>query len=397
VSAAPTSRLRATDVLRVGASGPRARKLRTALSALGVSIGIAAMVGVLGLSESSKSALLDEISALGTNLLTVESGGGFGSGDGALPEWSSETIGRIPTVEVTSAVHDVDASVLKNEFVDPGQTGGLTVVAADDDLVDTLNGEVAFGTWFGETTTTYPTVVLGSVAAERLGVRSLDQQTLVEIGGQYVEVVGVLEEFPLADDLDRAAIMPADAAQTYFDADPGPTTIYTRIEDGAIDETRDVIPATADAENPEEVTVSRPSDALEAEAAADDTLTSLFLGLGAVALLVGGIGIANVMVIAVIERRGEIGLRRALGATQAHIRRQFLTEAIILSALGGAAGVALGIGATYAYATAQGWRVIVPTEAAIGGFVAALAIGAVAGLYPAMRAARLAPTEALRA
>lgn len=397
MSAAPTSRLRPTDVLRVGASGPRARKLRTALSALGVSIGIAAMVGVLGLSESSKSALLDEISALGTNLLTVESGGGFGSGDGALPEWSSATIGRVPTVEVTSAVHDVDASVLKNEFVDPGQTGGLSVVAADDDLVDTLNGEVAFGRWFGETTTAYPTVVLGSVAAERLGVRSLDQQTLVEIGGKYVEVVGVLEEFPLAADLDRAAILPAEAAQTYFDADPGPTTIYTRIEDGAIDETRDIIPATADAENPEEVTVSRPSDALEAEAAADDTLTSLFLGLGAVALLVGGIGIANVMVIAVIERRGEIGLRRALGATQAHIRRQFLTEAIILSALGGAVGVALGIGATYAYATAQGWRVIVPTEAAIGGFVAALAIGAVAGLYPATRAARLAPTEALRA
>ena len=245
MKAVPTSRLRAADVLRVGASGPRARKLRTALSALGVSIGIAAMVGVLGLSESSKSALLDEISALGTNLLTVESGGGFGSGDGALPEWSSETIGRVPTVEVTSAVYDVDASVLKNEFVDPGQTGGLTVVAADDDLVDTLNGEVAFGTWFGETTTAYPTVVLGSVAAERLGVWSLDQQTLVEIGGEYVEVVGVLEEFPLADDLDRAAIMPAGAAQTFFDAEPGPTTIYTRIEDGAIDETREIIPATA--------------------------------------------------------------------------------------------------------------------------------------------------------
>jgi len=397
VSAAPTSRLRASDVVRVGASGPRARKLRTALSALGVSIGIAAMVGVLGLSESSKSALLDEISALGTNLLTVEASGGFGGGDSALPEWSSATIERVPTVEVTSAVYDVDASVLKNEFVDEGQTGGLGVVAADDGLVDTLNGELAFGSWFDETTETYPTVVLGSVAAERLGVRSLDQPTLVQVGGEYVEVIGVLDEFPLAADLDRAAILPAEAAQTFFDADTSPTTIYTRIEDGAIDETRDIIPATADAENPEEVTVSRPSDALEAEAAADDTLTTLFLGLGAVALLVGGIGIANVMVIAVIERRGEIGLRRALGATRAHIRRQFLTEAVILSALGGAAGVAIGIGATYTYATAQGWRVIVPTEAAVGGFVAALAIGAVAGLYPAMRAARLAPTEALRA
>ena len=173
--------------------------------------------------------------------------------------------------------------------------------------------------------------------------------------------------------------------------------IYTRIDDGAIDETRDLIPATADAESPEEVTVSRPSDALEAEAAADDTLTTLFLGLGAVALLVGGIGIANVMVIAVIERRGEIGLRRALGATRAHIRRQFLTEAVILSALGGAVGVGLGIAATYTYSATQGWRVIIPSVAAGGGFVAALLIGAVAGLYPAMRAARLAPTEALRA
>ncbi|MEM9514270.1 MAG: ABC transporter permease [Actinomycetota bacterium] len=396
-AARATSRLRPSDVLRVGASGPRARKLRTALSALGVSIGIAAMVGVLGLSESSKSALLDEISALGTNLLTVEAGAGFGGGDSSLPDSASASIDRIPTVQTASAVYSVDASILKNEFVDEGQTGGLTVVAADTALLDTLNGAVAVGSWFTEPTSTYPTVVLGSVAAERLGIVSLDQPTYVYVGDQYVEVIGVLSEFPLAADLDRSAIMGADAAATFYDADDSPTIIYTRIEDGAIDETRDIIPATADAQNPEEVTVSRPSDALEAEAAADDTLTTLFLGLGAVALLVGGIGIANVMVIAVIERRGEIGLRRALGATRAHIRRQFLTEAVILSALGGTAGVAIGILATYVYSGTQGWRVIIPTEAAVGGFVAALLIGAIAGLYPAMRAARLAPTEALRA
>ncbi len=398
VHAAPeTSRLRPSDVLRVGASGPRARKLRTALSALGVSIGIAAMVGVLGLSESSKSALLDEIAALGTNLLTVEAGSGFGGGDSSLPDTATASLDRIPTVEVASAVFAVDASILKNEFVDSGQTGGITVVAADDGLLDTLNGELAAGSWFTEPTATYPTVVLGSVAAERLGIVGLDQPTYVYVGDEYVEVIGILAEFPLAADLDRAAIMGIDAAQTYYDADDSPTVIYTRVESGAIDETRDIIPATADAQNPEEVTVSRPSDALEAEAAADDTLTTLFLGLGAVALLVGGIGIANVMVIAVIERRGEIGLRRALGATKAHIRQQFLTEAVILSALGGAAGVGIGILATYAYSATQGWRVIIPTEAAVGGFVAALLIGAVAGLYPAMRAAKLAPTEALRA
>ena len=398
ISPHPTaSRLRPSDVLRVGASGPRARKMRTVLSALGVSIGIAAMVGVLGLSESSKSALLDEIAALGTNLLTVEAGAGIGGGDGALPEEALAAVNRIETVEIASAVYDVDANVLKNEFVPSGQTGGLAVVAANESLLDTLNGATAEGAWLNEATSTYPSVVLGSVAAERLGIMTLTQPTYVYVGEQYVEVVGILEEFPLSADLDRSAIMGQQAAEVFYGTDPAPTTIFVRVEDGAIDTTRDLIPATADAENPEEVTVSRPSDALEAQAAADDALTTLFLGLGAVALLVGGIGIANVMVIAVIERRGEIGLRRALGATRAHIRRQFLTEAVILSALGGAVGVALGIGATYLYSGLQGWRVIIPGTAAAGGFLAALLIGAVAGLYPAMRAARLAPTEALRA
>jgi len=398
ISPHPTaSRLRPSDVLRVGASGPRARKMRTVLSALGGSLGIAAMVGVLGLSESSKSALLDEISALGTNLLTVEAGAGIGGGDGALPEEALAAVNRIETVEIASAVYDVDANVLKNEFVPSGQTGGLAVVAANESLLDTLKGATAEGAWLNEATSTYPSVVLGSVAAERLGIMTLTQPTYVYVGEQYVEVVGILEEFPLSADLDRSAIMGQQAAEVFYGTDPAPTTIFVRVEDGAIDTTRDLIPATADAENPEEVSVSRPSDALEAQAAADDALTTLFLGLGAVALLVGGIGIANVMVIAVIERRGEIGLRRALGATRAHIRRQFLTEAVILSALGGAVGVALGIGATYLYSGLQGWRVIIPSTAAAGGFLAALLIGAVAGLYPAMRAAKLAPTEALRA
>lgn len=391
-----SSRLRLGDVFRVGASGPRARKMRTALSALGVSIGIAALVGVLGLSESSKSALLDEIAGLGTNLLTVEAGGGFGAGDSALPDASVATIGRIPTVDEVSAVWDVDADVYRNEFIPEGETGSISVVAADEDLVDTLNGELAHGRYLDESTGSYPNAVLGSVAAERLGIRDLNEPTYVLIGDHYVQVIGILEEFPLAADLDRAVIIGSDAAQRFYDASDNPAVVYTRVADGSVDATRDVLPTTADPQNPEEVTVSRPSDALEAQAAADDALTTLFLGLGAVALLVGGIGIANVMVIAVIERRGEIGLRRALGATQAHIRRQFLTEAVILSVLGGVGGVVIGVAATYIYATSQGWRVIIPQEAAVGGFVGAIAIGAVAGLYPAMRAAKLAPTEALR-
>ena len=393
----PASKLRLNDVVRVGASGPRARKTRTALSALGISIGIAALVGVLGLSESSKSALLDEISALGTNLLTVEAGGGIGAGDGELPETALASAARIPTVTSASAVWDVDADVYQNEFIPEGETGAINVVAADVDLVNTLRGGIADGRFFDENTAQYPTAVVGSVAAERFGIRDLTSPTFVYIGDDYVEVVGILDEFPLAADLDRSVIMSREAASTFYDADDSPSTVFVRVLDGTIDETRDVLPGNTDPENPEEVTVSRPSDALEAQAAADDALTTLFLGLGAVALLVGGIGIANVMVIAVIERRGEIGLRRALGATQAHIRRQFLTEAVILSVLGGIGGVAIGVVATFVYASSQDWRVIIPQEAALGGLAGAIAIGAIAGLYPAMRAAKLPPTEALRA
>ena len=390
------SKLRIGDILRVGASGPRARKSRTALSALGVSIGIAALVGVLGLSESSKSDLLDELDALGTNLLTVEAGGGIGGGDNALPELAGASVERIPTIEVVSTVVDVEQTVRRNEFIDEGITGGLSVVATDAELIDVLNGELVEGVGLDQVGSDYPVAVLGSVAAERLGTGDLDQPVFVTIGEEQVEVVGILDEFTLAADLDRAVMITIDSAANVFDLEPTPSTLYVRVEDGAVDATRNLIPGTADPENPEEVEVSRPSDALEAEAAAESAFTSLFLGLGAVALLVGGIGIANVMVIAVIERRGEIGLRRALGATTAHIRRQFLTESVILSVIGGAFGVAIGIAVTYGYSATQGWRVVIPLIGPIGGFAAAVAIGAIAGLYPAMRAARLAPTDALR-
>jgi putative ABC transport system permease protein len=390
------STLRMGDVLRVGAAGPRARKLRTALSALGVSIGIAALVGVLGLSDSSRSDLLDQISALGTNLLTVEAGSGFGAGDSALPEDAAGAVARVPTVEGTAAVYTVDASVRRTEYVDEGRTNGVTVVGADTTLLDTLRGEVADGVFLDEATSVYPNAVVGAVAAERLGIRDLDQPVYLQIGDEQVQVIGILEEFTLAADLDRSVIIGSQASFDTYGTDDTPSVVYVRVQEGAVDATRDLLPGTADPENPEEVTVSRPSDALEAQAAAESAFTELFLGLGAVALLVGGVGIANVMVIAVIERRGEIGLRRALGATTAHIRRQFVTESVMLAGLGGVAGVVIGAGVTWAYASSQGWRVIVPPEAAVGGLAAAVVIGVVAGLYPAMRAARLSPTEALR-
>lgn len=391
------SRLRAGDVFTVGGAGLRTRKTRTALSALGITIGIAAMVGVLGISESSRADLRAQIAALGTNLLTVTPGGGFGGGDGTLPAEAVATVGRVGPVERVADVVELDVAVLRNDLVNENETGGITAVATDLDLLQTLNGEVAVGAWLTEATAQVPTVVLGSVSAQRLGVEQVDQGMTVLIGDEWFTVIGVLEPFPLAADLDRAALIGKPVAETLFESELNPSAIYLRTDPDQIDAVRGVLGPTVDPQSPEEVSISRPSELLEAQEATESAFTNLFLGLGAVSLLVGGVGIANVMVIAVIERRNEIGLRRALGATRAHIRRQFLTEALLLSAIGGVAGVALGVAVTAGYARTQGWQTVVPLVAIGGGFAAALIIGALAGLYPAMRAARLAPTDALRA
>lgn len=393
----PPSRLRLGDVGRVGVSGLRSRRLRSSLSALGISIGIASLVGVLGLSESSKSDLLDQLSALGTNLLVVQAGSGFGFGDAALPETARGMVDRVGTVEQVAATVPVAGAVYRSDLMPEGQTGGMTIVATDSSLLETLNLGMADGVFLGGASNEYPAVVLGAVAAERLGIDEVVTGTLIWMADTWVEVIGILDPFALAPDLDRSVFISLQVAIDYFDSDGIPTALYLRVDPDWVNQTRNLLPATVDPENPEEVEVTRPSDVLEAEAAAETAFSGLFLGLGAVALLVGGIGIANVMVIGVIERRGEIGLRRAIGATRAHIRRQFFTESLILSTIGGLAGVAIGSAVTAGYSTLQGWRIIIPTVALAGGLVAAILIGACAGIYPAMRAARMSPTEALRA
>ena len=392
------SRLRPADVLRVGALGLHTRRLRTGLSTLGVAIGIAAMVGVLGLSASSREELQTRIRALGTNLLEVQAGQGLGRGTQTLPADAVKMVRRIGPVTAVSSIATVTgATVRRTDAISEGINSGITVFAADDALLTTLNASLADGKWLDDATSTYPAVVLGSIAAQKLGIVSVADELRVRIGDNWFAVIGILKPVAAAEGLDRGAIIGIDAAQTYVvGGDIAPERIYIRTQEGAIDAVRTVLPPTVNPETPEEVEATRPSDALAAEDAASTAFTSLFLGLGAVALLVGGIGIANVMVIAVIERRSEIGLRRALGATKAHIRRQFLTEAILLAGAGGVVGVGLGAAVTAIYASTKHWKVVVPPIAIGGGVVAALAIGAVAGLYPAARAARLPPTEALR-
>jgi putative ABC transport system permease protein len=388
------SRLLPADILRVGAVGLRTRRLRAALSALGIAIGIAAMVAVLGISESSKSDLIATLDRLGTNLLRVAPGQTILGEDADLPEQAGTMIGRIGPVESVSAVEAVEATVRRTNYIAEEETGGISVMAADPTLLTTLGATVRRGVYLDEAKARYPAVVLGSKAAERLGI---DRPGVnVWLGEQWFTVVGILDPVELAPDLDSAALIGLPIAKQLFGAEGSASTIYVRANPDDLDDVRSVLGATANPEHPEEVDVSRPSDALEARAAAKTAFTSLFLGLGAVALLVGGVGIANVMVISVLERRSEIGLRRALGATKSHVRLQFLTESVILAGLGGAVGVGLGVVITAVYASNRGWDTVVPWYVPIGGITAAVAIGAVAGIYPAMRAARLAPTEALR-
>jgi putative ABC transport system permease protein len=391
------SRLHPSDLLRVGSVGLRTRRVRASLSALGIAIGIAAMVGVLGISESSKADLLSDLDRLGTNLLTVAAAGGIGGAtDNELPTTTEAMVARIGPVLEVSSVTAIDADVYRTDKIPTDETGGITPKAADPGLLATLTGEMAQGRFLDEANSQYPVVVLGSVAAGRLGVHDVSQQVQVLIGGQWFSVIGILESLELAQDIDRSALIGQPIATELFGTSEAPETVYLRTETDQVTQVADVIPATANPEHPDEVEVSRPSDAIEARAAASSAFTSLFLGLGAVALLVGGVGIANVMVISVLERRSEIGLRRAIGATRRHITIQFLTEALLLALAGGVAGAALGGLVTAGYGLVRGWEIVVPPWALAGAVAAAVVIGAIAGLYPATRAARLSPTEALR-
>jgi putative ABC transport system permease protein len=398
ISTAPApSHVHPAELFRLGSVGLRTRRLRASLSGLGVAIGIAAMVAVLGVSASSSANLLAQLDQLGTNLLTVTPGNTFLGDSATLPHEAPATIGRLDSVQgVSSTASIANVTVRRTDQIPVSNTNGIVVRWTDLSLLATLQGSVYRGQWLNPASERFPAVVLGWVTAQRLGIVDLDQPTQVDVGGRWYTVVGLLRSMPLAPEIDRSALIGLPVAQSDFLASDSPDTVYVRADPNHVLPTLNVLPAAANPEHPEQVNVSRPSDALAARAAAQGTFTSLFLGLGAVALLVGGVGIANVMVISVLERRSEIGLRRALGATRLLVGVQFLSESLLLSLLGGAGGVALGAATTWVYAQVNALPAVVPAVAVGGGLGAALVVGAIAGLYPANRAARLSPTEALR-
>jgi putative ABC transport system permease protein len=393
---ASVQRISLTSLVRIGGFGIRTRPLRSSLSALGIAIGIAAMVAVSGISESSRAGVLAQLDALGTNLLTVTPGKTFLGENAELPAEATGMIGRTSHVRHVTAVGSVSAHVYRSERIPSGQTNGLAVYAAKPDLLSALGANPARGVFLNDATSQYPAVVLGWLAAQRLGIDRLDSPVQVWLGGQWFTVIGILQPVVLAPEIDAAALIGWKVAEDRLGFDGHPSVEYVRTDPEYVTAVAGVLAAVANPAHPEQVDVSRPSDALAARAVANNAFTSLLLGLGAVALLVGAVGVANVMIIAVLERRTEVGLRRALGATQINIGVQFLVEAMLLSCLGAAAGLLLGAAATELYALSQSWLVVVPLVAVAAAFGGALLIGAIAGVYPAIRAARLAPTDALR-
>ena len=402
-TAPPAARLRPADLAALASIGLATRKLRASLSALGIAIGVAAIVAVLGLAASSAHGLNAEIARLGTNLLTVTNGQDFSGNTAELRVAAPGMIARlagVTAVQDTSTVNGVSA--YKSPLIPPVETNALTVAAASLGLPAVAGTSVAQGSYLNAATAREPVAVLGAEAAQLMGIDRIRPGERIWVGspGQWFYVTGILNPVPATyvPEINSAVLIGFPAAEHYLGVDGHPSEIYVRTtpDNQAVTTNVDsLLGAQANPENPSYVTVSRPSDALTAQADAKGALDTLFLGLGAIALLVGAIGVANIMVISVLERRSEIGLRRALGATRGQIRAQFLAEAILLSLAGGVIGVIAGTAATAAYAHAKGWAVVIPTEAWTGGLVAALVIGALAGLLPAIRAARLSPTQAL--
>jgi putative ABC transport system permease protein len=398
LSAPSAARLRPGDLAGLASAGLRTRKLRVGLSALGIAIGVAAISAVLGLAASSKAALLAEIARLGTNLLTVTSGQTFAGATAELPVASPGMIGRLPGVTEVQATGTVSGvSVYKSPLIPLIETSALSLDAATLNLPAVVGTSLAQGRFLNTGTAREPVAVLGAAAAQRLGIDRIRPGMRIWAGGQWFYVTGILNPVTLAPEIDSAVLVGFPAARKYLHFDGYPSQIYVRTIDTQAATTRvdSMLAAQANPENSSQVIVSQPSAALTARADAEGALDTLFLGLGAVALLVGAVGVANIMVISVLERRSEIGLRRALGATRGQIRTQFLAEAILLSLAGGAAGVITGAAATAIYAHSHGELTVIPPQAWAGSLAAAVAIGALAGLLPAIRAARLSPTEAL--
>ena len=389
-------RLKIKDLFFVALYGVRARRGRAALTSIGIGIGIAAIVAVTGISASGRADLLATLESLGTNLIKASPQAGFFGTQEKLPDGVVGMVERIGPVEEVTSTTQTDLIVRRSDFISEFEGGGISTIVTSPELLQVVGGNLIEGRFIQDGLSNIPVTVLGSVTASRLGINTLETPIKILIGNEWFGVVGIIDELKIHPDLDRSVFIGYGVAKTLFDIDKEPTTIYVRANPTYIEDVVEVIAPSMNPENPDQVQVSRPSDALEAQEAADAAFTNLLLGLGSVALLVGGVAIANVMVMSVLERRMEIGVRRSIGATRKEIRYQFLLESIVLSGIGGLVGVVLGTGVTLGYTNYTDIVFSIPVSQVLGAILLALLIGAISGVYPAIKASKIQPAEAVR-
>jgi len=394
----PRSRFRVRDVLRTAWIGVASRPHRTALASLGVALGIASLTALTGVAASNQAQLLANLDRMGANLAIVTPAIGPDDNLVPLPAAAPEMVERVDSVADVGVFETApeNISVYRSDVVPATESNGLKVAVARPDVLRAIEAEVAEGRWFDDASRSLPVTVLGRTAADRLGITHPGDR--VWIGGQWYGVLGILESAGLATEIDTAAILGDRwVRDTYEGATIGEISeMYVRAEPGQITRVKNVLASAASPGSPF-VSVNTLTGLTDARATADDSLSTLGMALAGIALLVGAIGIANTMVVAVLERRGEIGLRRSLGARPSQIAIQFLTEAAALALIGGIAGLAFGTGAATLFALTRGQPVVIPIETVVASPLVAVLVGAAAGLYPALRAARLSPTLALRA
>ena len=390
------NKLRTRDLFFVAVYGVKARKGRAALTSIGIGIGIAAIVAVSGIAASGSADLLSTLESLGTNLVKASPQAGFFGTQEELPEGVIGMVERIGPVEEVTSTTQTDLLVRRSNFISEFEGGGISTIVTSSELLNVIGGNLSEGRFITDGLSDLPVTVLGNVTAKRLGITNLSKPTKILIDDEWFGVIGIVEELKIHPDLDRSVFIGYGAAKKLFDINEEPTTIYLRANPTFIEDVVEVIAPSMNPENPDQVEVSRPSDALEAQQAVEASFTNLLLGLGSVALLVGGVAIANVMVMSVLERRMEIGVRRSIGATRREIKYQFLLESIVLSGIGGLVGVMLGSLITLAYTNYTNIVFSIPVWQILGAVVLALLIGAISGVYPAIKASKIQPAEAVR-
>lgn len=395
------------DLIVEAGYGIGARPTRLIMTTLGTTIGIASLVVTIGFAQTAAGQIARQFDAVAATQVVIEPGStdgmnGSERATGRLPWDAPDRVSRLAGVELAGLVSEVPLDAVTITAVpvnDPSEpaTLGPSLMATSPGLLDAVRGNIVTGRYFdtGHDARADRVAVLGSRAAERLGINRVDSQPSIFIGDSSYTVIGIIEGMERRSDLLDAVVVPMGTARADFGL-TGPDELQIRIALGAGKVVAEQAPIALDPNAAENFEVQAPSarSALRENVQAD--VNVIFLILGVLALVAGGLGIANVTLLSVMERVGEIGLRRALGATKRNISSQFMVESVVIGLLGGLIGAALGVFAVVIVSAIQQWAPVVDPWLAAGSALLGAVVGLAAGVYPALKASNIEPIVALR-